>query len=341
MKPYLRSKSFPAIIPGDMSVWKANRTGDYHVLLLGDSVGAGVNANAPITTNGWAYQLFADFRTRYGEGGTFLSALNNLVGVNEMDQWTITAGWYGTSGYGLHNALVNNHVAGTATCTLTGSTFEVINLISGISAAYSIKFDAEAPTSIGGPGSNGFLKNTYNKSAGAHTIQFTHPATDWAWMCGITARTGSGPIYVNSSISGQAIDAFDGGWLQGPIAAALPTSLVIVALTLNDYNAQTPLATYQSRLQTLVTSIGAESSILLMACNPGYIAGRTIPTSSYGNVVRAVAAANHCGFINIGQLWGNTWPAAQAKGFMGADNLHPIQAGHDNYYQVVRDFLIA
>jgi len=119
--------------------------------------------------------------------------------------------------------------------------------------------------------------------------------------------------------TGFTVTGFGGGSLSNG------ADLSVLAFTTNDFDEQTPLATYKANLETLAKK-GLEFGSVLVVALPEPNETKAIPWTSYRDTAAEVALALGCGFLDLNTPWGGK-ESTVYKGLMN-DAFHPGPLGH-------------
>jgi lysophospholipase L1-like esterase len=319
-----------------LSVWNTRKTQNKAVYLVSNSVGAGAGADTPATT-GWFAKLIAQLKVVHGDGGSFIGYWADSVAVDETTQWTLGAGW-AENPNAIHKGVGNATDAGAAEISLTGRYFDIYSYAGATTPAYSVAFDGAAADAVGSATGNlHHVINTLDKGQATHALSITRGAGG-AYNNGIAARTGTGIYGINSSASGAQLET-PGSWVSVSILQQLlvmEPALVVIHHGINEFRNDVDPVTFQANLDTWCAKVRAytDASILIVSQNP-VDETNTYAQTLYNDAMYAVARKYQTAFIDIQALMGGTFAAAHTAGYMGADAVHPIQAGHDFIYSTV------
>ena len=212
----------------------------------------------------------------------------------------------------------------------------------------SVVVDGGAPVTFGqglGPTDG----NAYRVSLGAtgnHTVVISPVAVDNIFIDGAIVYDGdtlAGITVIPLGHTGYTTANFItliNGYAAGAIGPS-DADLWIIELGLNDFGAAVAPATFQSTLQSIISTVkgitsGKVPSFVLMA--PCDISGGTYPWSSYVDAMWAIAAAdaNVCVYDGRRRI-GSTG----ATPLFAADNFHPSNRGYAFLADSLLDFLSA
>jgi lysophospholipase L1-like esterase len=100
---------------------------------------------------------------------------------------------------------------------------------------------------------------------------------------------------------------------------------------INDAAQAVSLSTYNTNLSGLVTQLQVAGSVILLSGNPIDPVGNSLPTATQATYVaqmRTAALANNVPMIDVFNLFGGSYAAAVAKGWMFTDGVHPNATGY-------------
>lgn len=347
----------------------ANRASNAcNIAVIGDSWVAGYNTFTYGTR--WVDLLAVNLQTAFptsgatGVGGsTFQQAVHSSFSSDglwgSLTAWTSvigSGGTIGTGGIGQQAAILDVTGSGYR-YTFTGTSFDLyflggIGVPSGIG---SVSIDGGAATTINAQsyGNSAQAWNSGALSYGTHTIDVTLSSGTAFYLTGFmfyNADETAGIRTLNGGRGGALASYtnlfgtyFSDGALKVP-----PVDLCVMALTINDYVAQTALATFKSDTITSIAAArtsAANSSlpICLVGYNePGDASPRTIPYASYIDKLREIADADP--LVAVVDLQGYipdcaTSGTPDALGFWDTDRLHPTTYGHSYVAELVANAL--
>ena len=226
-------------------------------------------------------------------------------------------------------------VGATRTLTVTGTTVDLWYLLNGGTISYAVDGGTAVSINTAGTYANAQKTNIPLYTPGSHTIKIT-AVSGTSYISGLTVYNGDETKGVHMYDSGHT------GWLSAdPLTdlalfnAALgivAPDLVIIELGLNDAGSSVSTSTFQTNIQSLVTSIQTltkDPSILLIASyepSAGNLAGNT--WANYVTALSNVAAADptNVGFLDLSAIM----PVADTSGtgYYRTDGLHPNDSGH-------------
>lgn len=310
-----------------------------NLLVVGDSVSEGYWADtteAGRETLGYVGLLRAAFQTDRGGSGLGLRCTFRATGGEYTlgSDWTFAGSWLQQAQGPDSRSSAATGAANTATITVDGDTLALGYNVYTYTGDFAVSVDGGADilvTATAQPTLQARIVDIPLGVAGTHTVVVKGSAVagKYAEIWGAAPRTGTTGVLVhNAAKNGEKAgmngsDAGDRLWYV-PLAPAL----TLVAFSLNDYAAQTALATYQTQVQALITAAQATGPVLLIGGNArGDDLTRPIPQSDYHAVLKGLADSANCAFIDFLAAWGDS-ATAVAAGLVNADKIHPTAAGH-------------
>lgn len=238
--------------------------------------------------------------------------------------------------------------AGTLSFTPTQAfdTIDVWMIKFGSNGSFTTRVDGGASlgtTSTATAVGNGTVeKVTFTVALGTHTVQLGALANGDVYIVGVdTYASASKKVAVWNMGWGGAISADYGNtatfaWTPRLAIAALAPHLTIFNCTINDWNANTAIATYKSQMQTFITAAKASGDVILQTGAPS----STTTTSAaqqatFIAAVKELGVTNACPVIDMTARW-QSYSANQAWYY---DALHPNQAGYRTIAEAVAPFV--
>ncbi|WIB16283.1 SGNH/GDSL hydrolase family protein [Curtobacterium sp. MCPF17_050] len=359
--------------------------GQGHIAWLGDSIPFGAattGASNPKPVNSYPGRVRSILATQYGPtGGGFTLANNSVPTNNAWDpRWTFNGavsnaafGPFQKSTYRAHAAtaeyieftdvadsftlyfLPGGGAGGLITVSIDGVKVGTVSTLSGYQGAPTL------PRRSGYFAQNSQAHHVVDVPAGAvgrHTIRVTPPASGGdAFLVAIESHVSTGRWRVGSmSISGQSLDSFGAGptknddayGLYGrPWLDTMRADLLVIALGINDWQAQRPIAFVKDALRTLIarqrakgTSVAGSGTapggdaVLLWNPKPSIerLGDGTYVNPSWDEYRAAyydIADEQDVCLIDFGDRWGGSYATANGLGLY-ADPIHPGDAGADD-----------
>src|SRR5215813_8629468 len=278
-----------------------------NIVCIGDSITEGVHAQGPPSTgfqNRWLARLADALRGRYptqgltGGGRGFIGAVS--TGEPSFNWPTTLAGNPATAQSGGPKAKFVQLAAPdqSITFSLNGNAADIMWTQAGFGGVFSWAVDGGPATTISTNGSgtvDGKLSHLSLGSSGPHTLVLS-------WVSGKSNIDGvieySGDYKAGIQVHDAAhygwqasswMSALNGGAASGPAGAiaALSPAAVIISLGTSDQFSGVPPATFQSRLQAIISAIQAPlaapfpSFVLCMLPARAGQSGYTYPWSQY------------------------------------------------------------
>jgi len=349
--------------PSELLHWRAavarvrSGTGRGRLLILGDStsMGQGSGSGGSGDCNGafptaWPQALagFANTFVPFSTKSFISNQVTPAATYNTYDsRVTMGTGWT-NSVYTCGGLMFefSGGTAGTLGFTPAGSidTFTVYYVQQASQGEFTVNVDGGSSLgTVNAAGSNLLASQTFTVAAGTHTINLVSLANGLFYVAGIVAYLSTTPAidFIQCGYSGAQASAFVGTSLvwspQNAIVAFAP-DLTVIMLTINDSNAGTALATYQSNLQATITSAQASGDVILASGVPSNTTPATNGTlDTYIQVVYSLAAANGCAVFDLKKRWGSYAIVNPVMPYY--DNLHPKTLGYQDvaagFYQML------
>lgn len=335
------------------------------VLVIGDSITAG--ASATTLAGRWVNKLLAKLRTLYptpavagGEG--YLSAYYNATFT---DGWTFAGNYAFFTGYGWgHRSVqlgaptvapdpvkalgsIQRTVSGTSVDVqfLTFTDYGTLRvLVDGVQVATAAANSPAAFTDTGR------LRVTF-ATRGSHTVRVEWLSGGNVFVTGLMVYDQDENAGVRLIESGEG-GATSAGWspidtpanaqLLGRVAQLNP-DLVIIELGVNDWYTNLDPATYKQNVLEIIQGIRdntvPDPDFLLVAgytlAQPG---NNSATWQQYVNQLKAITnVQSDVAFVDLSQVAN----PGTAFGYSSTDQVHPTDAGHTLYAQMVYDGLVA
>lgn len=238
------------------------------------------------------------------------------------------------------------------TFAFTGNRVELAYVRGPTQGSFNYKIDAGSDTLVSANGAAAIIRLVIDPgSGGAHTLTVTKSGTSRINLLGvrpwdtttseveIIQAGGSGWLAANFVVNTNPYDAL--GQISSEAA-----DLVILDLTINDWNAATSPSTYQTQMGLIIDTAKAAGGDVLVCTgvpsDPATNASLAVQRQ-YVAYARTVATAKGCNFLDIHSRWGSDFATKDALGWY-ADDLHPYgigATGYDDYAQAVFEALTA
>lgn len=166
---------------------------------------------------------------------------------------------------------------------------------------------------------------------GSHTLVINSPATagQIVDISTLEASVGTGGIRVGK-LAKSGTDAAAFTQSQGVAGSFDPfvPDLSVIFLGANDYNAQTPVATYKTRIGSAVTRARLTGDVLLVVTVPENYStsGKTILRQAYTDALYQIADEQDVALLDLTKRWG-TFTLGTAQGLYLDALTHPSVAG--------------
>lgn len=327
------------------------------ILMVNDSWGEAFNCN-PYTL-GYVSKVGAALEAAFPTTGA--TALNTSTfipanisgpsgGYGGQTSYTSKTGTFAFNPNGRDAALAA--VGDSITYTINGDGFAIPYWNQpGWNSSITVEIDGVSQGTIVlcGPGdtAGGFrVTPRYAMSAGTHTVKISYAAgANLAQIYGLLR------YYGNHNKGMRVLDMNRAGWDSGRRNHLLDynnyrqagqsdmtmtdSSLATLNFSLtNDYNNQTPIATFQSNVLATMSMIRASNAnrpILLWAANaPNDQGAKAIPWTSYRDVYLSIAQADptKTAFVDFSAVIPSAAADTGIWSFWDTDKLHPNPAGH-------------
>lgn len=314
------------------------------IIGIGDSILEGAGSDE--TASNWFYRgWFGRLRTKladaFGDVGEgvipIYSPFNN--GAVDAGFWQFTGTWSSSTSLGFANTVYRTNVVdASVTGTFHGTSVSlIVPKGSGYSNNVEVKIDGAGAQTIDLTGATQKSVEIVIATGLAdeeHTITITNKASAYLTLIGMVSKKGTAGIRVN--MCGRSGISTAGyvhenvlycctDFMSGISAGA---NLFVIALGANDAVSQTPIDTYKSRLQTLITRALPFGDVLLV----GYgirndIGTPTITQTMYNDALRELAYLNGCAFWDVYSMWGTYANAVDTLGYIESP-VHPNKGGH-------------
>jgi lysophospholipase L1-like esterase len=345
-----------------------------NIVCLGDSITEGQHADGPPSTgfeNRWLARLRDLLRSRYptqgitGGGRGFIGAIAtgelSFAWPTTTSQTLLTGTWAGPKAQFVQLGGTSQSI----TFKLNGDAADIMWTQIPYGGTFSWAVDGGAATKVstnGGSIVDGKLTHVSLGAAGSHMLVLSWVSGqcnidgvieyDGDYSCGIQVHD-AGHCGAQAS---TWVSALSGGSASGSAAAiaALAPSAVIITLGVNDQYLGVDPATYQSRLQTIISDLKARlatpyPTFLLNMLPPRYNQSDfAYPWSQYIAAAQNVAAADTSGpggtsvVAVMDFTAGPSMPGADTDvyGFwQPGDLVHPSNKGHQRIADCLAEFL--
>ena len=329
---------------GKVSAGMANSA----IVLVGDSTTRGTGSNNSASGNWFANamptKLTSLLNTQYSSTGisfdcqSFIGTGGTSFDVSSTDpRMSVGSGWVftsQTSGGAFYSA---NGVTGNLAFTPIGSVDTmIIYYAKGVGfGKFHYNTDGGSNTIVDtSNASNALGTVTINPALGTHTVNINWDSVASVFIIGVVAynSANSGVRVINAGSGSSKVADWNltpsTAWGPMKSASSFGSSLIILALAINDWNAGTALSTYQTNYQTLITQFLTVGDVILwtgFASDPSTHAS-VATQQSYVNVAYSLAASN--GLILV-DTWAREGAFATYNPLgIGYDGVHLNGAGY-------------
>lgn len=335
--------------------------------LIGDSVGKGTDAS-PQFNRSWPGILRSRLQARHGDGGSGF-VTTDLAGTPHVvatGAWTTAPGFGVPSRGGPGGVSWRPTVAGngaTLTYTVRGSSLAVLLKTAPSFGTFNVSVDGGPDTPVALNSAVSVLSHPVTGlTSGDHTVRVT-ATTGNGEVFGVTGRNPTGVILDNWSGGGASITVTASFGLLTPTVSGTgsPTfasdtlaqmgvpDVFMLALGVNDVLAAAPTQESISDALTYVfgrvMAQGATDSyppdLIVVLEHGGKVDTLLDAAVEYSQVVAQVRQAAMGVGAAIVDVWGagrRSWQAWADQGYWGsgnADTVHPSNAGHDAYADLI------
>lgn len=313
--------------------------------IIGDSITEGANAGAGAAQgaaslwpdNGYVGRIRTAFKNKYGDTGTGFIPVFYPTGA---PLWTFSGSWSLQTGFGVaSNVMVTSTINDTATINFTGTGFGVVYVKGGACGSFTITIDGGSPVTVNANNAGTVNAATYQVtglSAGSHTAVIKNiggGSSNKVFLIGGYPINGTSGVVVNNCGKyGSVVHQHSGVPMLAAEIDIWNPALTIIALTANDYNGQTPLSSYASDLQAIIShALSMNSDVLLVSTGlRGDTPNPTIPQSAYVQVMQNLAISNGVAYLDLFNRWSGDYNTANSVyGFIATgQGVHPNDYGH-------------
>lgn len=316
-------------------------TGNARLVMYGDSItqgytdGSGTEVGA--LTNGTPGRLRGLFQGFFGANGDGISWL--FTGAIYTDTRLVTTGAvaknvgpFGLAGLQVAGVAQNF----TFTPLNAGDTFVVYYLTGPSYGQFTAACAAGSVVINANAASNGYASTTLatNSSYAIDTLTITGVAGNTAAIVAVDFKSASNS---NISVSWCALQGKMASDLLGTPAAAqgslalgfdmVAPDLSIIQFGANEYATQTPVATYKSNLQTIITRAKQTGDVMIVVTVP-QTPGAAIPMASYTAALYQLAATNNVVVVDLYKRW-TSFAVSNPLGLY-ANSVHPSFNGYQD-----------
>lgn len=313
------------------------------------SGGGGVAGNLAITQNSlvksFSGRLRSQLASKYGDVG------RGFIPQHYDKFWTFAGTWAALANYGIIGAQAkkSSTVGSTATLSFSGTSLTLMLVTGTFGASFSVAIDggtAQAFTTVGTASAAKAFAVASGLADGAHTAVITVTAVTSA-SHGLTiigayeGKAATAGVRVNAiGVTGSKTSAALGeNFLYAEIDAWAP-ALTLICYSSNDFNSQTPLATFKEQTQTLITRAKQFGDVVLMPAGLRGIS-QTIPLEAYVDVYKELAEENDVAFLDTFGRWHADFNFAKnTLQFIASDDIHMNDYGHQDIASAIFNALV-
>jgi lysophospholipase L1-like esterase len=316
----------------------------FNMSVMGDSISEGANASDYIS-KGYVGLLRTALQGKFGDVGKgFIPVHYPFSGK----LWSWSANWNNNDdAMGATGSYLSTAANGeTASINFSGTGFGLVFTKGSICGSVSVAIDGGEPVTINTNGAytSAWAYEITGLTDGNHALVLTTSiAVDGSqriYLLGGYEIKGTRGIRVNmvGKYGTQTLHSVRTDALRCEIDMWTPV-LTIIAFTANDYsNNVDPNGAYKTNLQTMITRAKQFGDVMLVSV--GLRSGTyTYQQQQYVDVMKSLAFANDCAFIDIFSKWGSDWDIPNDLGMM-SDVVHPNDAGHQDIATAITQVLL-
>lgn len=331
-------------------------SGNTRVCFVGDSTTGGAGAGgANGVTNGVASSFptqlaalvphaswssfFADHNS-FGSNSVALSTFD--ARINEGSYNVITGSDPTTAGgYLLFDSAGSTQF--TFTPTNNVDTFLFFYPINTTFGATNVSINGGSPTTVSQVGSASNGQQTFSATLGSNTIDLVR-SSGTSYINGVIAYNSAQAEVSLINLGGDGWTINDWSTAASPWSpfnyfSTLACKLTIIDVTINDWNAGTSLATFQTQTQALITAaVNAGSDVMLMTGVPSSTSlSSNAQQQTYVSVYKTLSTSNSIPLLDWTKVWVD-WNTANANGWM-FDTRHPNATGYGFQAEIIAQIL--
>lgn len=322
------------------------------IVTIGDS-----NTEGGTATNrqkSWTNVMRDELRRRFQPAGVaggegYLPSW--IVRGGPADPFTWSGGSTGASTEGLGRRNINVASGQTLTTTFTGTRFKLLYTRHSAGGDFTVTIDGGAPATVNGNNATTLNSQVWDSgalSAASHTVSIAHVSGSTAHIEGAIAYNGDESAGIRThqgGHSGYTVQDFLASTAWTASLGVIQPDLVCMMWATNDFSTLVPVATFKTRLASLIALIRAscasKPSIVLAAAPERYDTGYT-PLAPYGDYVTAMAqVASEDGKVafldlrNVIAVGGD----ADGTGSTDADKVHFTTVGQGMIARAIAGFV--
>ena len=341
-----------------------------HVVVLSDStahvdqtngIGYGPNRRANLWPN--QLQMALAKAAPGGSSGTGLVTLEANAGRYDTDVWRVSGRYAYRSSIGPFQDSLDQggyvppnggtvHLAAGEEAALSsqrGDTLWLYWASCPDSTAFTVDVD-DAPSGTFGadraPSCIAKRTRVYTGPLGEHTVTIK-AGEGSAYLYAAEWTVGDAGVAVDNLAVGGATTTFFNSPSKLAYLHSVPNiGLVIIALGINDFAHDVPLATYESNLAAIIIYFKKSSphtSILIVSQYP--VLSDTAQNSlklaqaQYSRSAQQIAFRYKVGYLNLGDAWGS-FSTIENRGLLTQDRVHPSDLGGGQFSQEIQQVII-
>jgi hypothetical protein len=324
--------------------WRAARAkalagqSKFNVAFIADSIGEGTGASNHYT-KGLA-GLLRSYFTSAPFNDTGVGFIPAHYSTSSGTQWMALGGtgWVDDNTYGVcKRAKRSSTIGDTVTFTFTGTSCDIWYVQRSGGGQFSVAVDGGGATTTNTSGSTAFAKkNISGLSAGSHTVVLTVTTAGMVTIVGYNPYVGAtyGIQFNTLAKFGSVVsDHTASTAIQMEVDLQNPR-LTIIALMANDSNSQTSLGFYKDNIKILIDRAKSFNSDVLLVSTGLRDGVFPIPQSAYNDVLKELAYAYDCAYLDVFSAWGGdngyAWHVANLDLIQDVpgDKVHPVDGGH-------------
>lgn len=332
------------------------------IAFVGDSTTAGFGATASDSGYGNGYinsypAQIASILTRRGLPARFSSAFNfQDVLPSAHPTWNSQLSFGGSwtvdaTVKSLGSSMIRWPAASTVgvlafTPVDSFDTIDVWYIKFGSNGSFTTKVDGGSSlgtTTTSTANANGELvKATFTVSAGTHTVQLTPLNNGDVYIFGIDTYTAGTKQVSCWNLGWGGSKAAQYGatgtfiWTPKLAIAAINPDLTVFNCTINDWVANTTIATYKTQMQTFITAALSVGDVILQTGAPSDTSSASVAQqATFIAAVKELGVTNSCRVIDMTARFGSK--ASNSAWYF--DALHPAQEGYRQIAEAVAPFI--
>lgn len=318
----------------------------------GDSTSRGIN----LATWDLAWPIrMASYLAAAGVEVCTDSAFGHPFGVSNVATFdprvSIGAGWVPFSSTTLGGRFYQNTTTANALSFTPLGQFDTVNIYTlqntGL-ATFTLDIDGAVAgagfASVNGAGTGAVAKTTLTATKGLHTVNMIRTSVDasGAYLIGWDAYDSSKcQLRILNTAAGSTRSSdwgTSGTSAPGGGLLKVAPQATFGDIGINNWQAGTALATFESQMQTLITNAKVSGDYISIVPNPTGDPAAVGDQLIYMSSIRQLAASNNTALVDMSAL-AKSYSAMQAKGWM-TDYLHPTAEWHDYFGQFMAQRLL-